>query len=362
MTDVEVRIREDLHASADLIVSDREVDQAWRQVQARLAQPAIRWTRAVTVAAAVVALAAVAGLAWWQLARGSGATLPVSPPVRWFDPDEDCYLPPEDQPLGRPGGSTGFVATAREVATAEQRECRPVLTTYSHPIHGGPWGKVWLFADGRLITAYGFYDGYYEQRLTPGGVRRVLSTAAAMLPEGSGAPDGPRAKYNGAEAPEVMHQGQLIRLEDPAGFADKLFELSWLPDSAWQNERPKPYRPRWFSACYAAGNHPLDREQTLAAFPDPVAEAFDALNAARQPVEGLEEPLGNTWRQTAYCAVLPTVQIGPLVEVIQASGLPTDGAHWDPPWQYDVGVRGDAHVRISLTLIMPSGESGVLGG
>jgi hypothetical protein len=81
MTDVEERLRVDLHASANVRVSDHDVEQAWRRMRAGIAEPAVWRPRVVPLAAAAAVLAVVLGLAWWQLARGSEATLPVSPPV-----------------------------------------------------------------------------------------------------------------------------------------------------------------------------------------------------------------------------------------------------------------------------------------
>ena len=101
---------------------------------------------------------------------------------------------------------------------------------------------VWMFSDGRVITSVG--GGYYtrltliERRLSAEGVQRVRSMAVNLLTD---APQTRRPAPNASllDRPEIFYQGRNHWISDYATLSDQLFDLSWLPDSAWLRPGPQ---------------------------------------------------------------------------------------------------------------------------
>ena len=348
VAEVEQHVRDDLHASASrVIVSDRDVDEAWWRLQGRIAERSARRTRrrVRARAAAVSAVVLVAGAAAWQEVRGTDA----APPDRMHtfpSASYDCVRPTLSALAANAAAADGFVATRRDLAAADEDDCRPVVSFAWE--RGWSPGNMWVFADGRVVTAGGYLQGYWQRRLTPQGIEQVRSAAAGML-HASSAEEGPV---------EVRHGRTLVRLAHPARFAHRLFDLSWLPRSAWREEIPAPYEGLWQRVCFAGGHRPLGKQQTLDLFAYPANDSLSTLGASPQPVVHVGDEPRDSWRQTPYCAVVSGEKVMRLFDLVKVAGLLPEGE--DGFWADRVEVPGKQHAWITVTVVMPNGELSVL--
>ncbi|MDQ2912007.1 MAG: hypothetical protein M3T56_02005, partial [Chloroflexota bacterium] len=135
-------------------------------------------------------------------------------------------------------------------------------------------GRVWVYADGRLITLRS--GGFLEQRLTPEGVELLRSevvSAAVLAPDNrlygwlhSSKLPPPRggwpSYFHGSEpvpfhAPMQVRNGdRLFYVEDvsnPERLAERLADAaSWLPASAWKDRQIRAYvAPRYAISYFA---------------------------------------------------------------------------------------------------------------
>lgn len=275
-------------------------------------------------------------------AAGAGAAvavvLAVSGPViatqLWSaDPDRPV-------PMGTPSppGSTARMCLPKgqvptlpltDPSRRDGARCRLVLAYYAHPMDSpgtldGP-GMVWLFSDGRFITARDHGGGFLEQRLTPWGVERV------------------RTDFLAARG-------------DPEELADLLFDLS-LPAQAWEREQPEPYQPSWYQACYGGRWEPLDRSTVLGLLPAPARDVLRSQETQANTVEW-EEPLGTTGTTTEYCTILPASDFQIVIDAIDPDG---DGRQ-PTGLGYDLGSIGGIEAQIVFSVILPNNDSVVAYG
>lgn len=124
--------------------------------------------------------------------------------------------------------------------------------------------SMWLYEDGRLIwqrdpsgdpddetrLAFGTTEpttAIIEQRLTPEGVELLGSAALAV------GRAGPRGKRGGVDFRVLWYRddGQLVKLlwSDGSLPDDLANPASWLPPSAWADQRILAYVPRQYAAC-----------------------------------------------------------------------------------------------------------------
>ena len=125
-----------------------------------------------------------------------------------------------------------------------------------------PEARVWVYADGRLITlryedrpegADPDSTGLLEQQLTLAGVERLRSYVAQSAGRLG---DPPARPVTGPADPLVRVEGRLRVVEQPAAACDarscpKVTDPgSWLPPEAWRRERLRAYVPSMFAVCY----------------------------------------------------------------------------------------------------------------
>lgn len=326
MTDVEERLRVDLYASADIPVSDRDVEQAWRRVRTRVAEPAARRTRTVALAAAAAAVVAgVAGLAWWQLARGTNDTLPVRP-----------------------------------VVTPAQTL---VIEYWSHPLWGHA-GMVWVYADGRVISEE-WQHPYLERRLTPSGLDLLLDRVVQL--HGGLTTDESRHPcdngFNGCqEIASVIQVGGLhYNVSNNNAMADLLFEMdSLFPDGAWRQRTPTPYVPSAYEACYGTGDQ-LEPGETIeqSSLLDGLPVQVRDLLAAEPTTQGPASPnsavaIGS---EDLLCSRLTPTQASRVAEALDLQ-LEVNSGDQDSGFETVDGRSA----QILVSVILPNGDSGGHGG
>lgn len=135
--------------------------------------------------------------------------------------------------------------------------------------------NAWVYADGRLVVerdvdipegANPSSTGFLEQRLTSEGVETmrtyVVSHGEPLL----------------SESPypilRVRQGGRLVDLDPVRGFdPDRLLEAeSWLPESAWEDEKLRAYVPSQFAVCYDGGRQPGAPRRIVESLPAAAAD------------------------------------------------------------------------------------------
>jgi hypothetical protein len=234
--------------------------------------------------------------------------------------------------------------------------CRLVLKLYSHGNLGASQlGMVWMFSNGRVITSVG--GGYYtrltliERRLSAEGVQRVRSMALNLLTD---VPETRRPAPNASllDRPEIFYQGRNHWISDYATLSDQLFDLSWLPDSAWLRQEPNTYQPDWWDACYRGAASPANRQQLLDRLPADAASVLHGKETISQP-SSWEDDLG-THEAVMYCTVISTAERQVIAHALRDAGYPKDG---------NLFGRIDLNpVEIGSNPLLPDGEHGGYGG
>jgi hypothetical protein len=275
--------------------------------------------RTTFAAAAAVVLATVGGVTLWNTPmenRLDGVTVP---------PAESGCLPPGRVPsysapdTDRPDFIGGPVGNRQ----GEDRDCWVVLRKYFHNSLGSLTGKVWLLSDGRMISWSDLTDGLVEQRLTAEGVELVRTMAVDYLSDVRVDPwAGLRHCRTAPDAGNecsgtVPYQGRTHWITDYTELADRLFDLSWLPDSAFVREEPQPYTPPWWAACYGGrqpadgetvtGDHSVALQQVLDRLPD---EAAAVLAGKETKTDAIRWAYGNgqRGRTTQFCTVVSATE------------------------------------------------------
>jgi hypothetical protein len=341
MTTFARRVVEELHAFADIPVTDQGVDRAREEFHARLAERSERRSRSRWVLATAAAVVAVAvGVGWWLTDHSSWPVPPAGQPAA---PLRQGFigLPPE--------GATPSTPISGEL----------LLSYYSHPDRTGTWhGYVYVFADGRVITAvdrdipqgaHPRFTGWLERRLTPEGVELLLSEVEPLLSE-----------------PVAVRLFQLPAAGvDDSHVARLLLDLSWLPASAWEDQQFRAYVPSAFAVCYGSGStadQPDDPSPLLTALPDeaevllrtklrPEAEASHPVMVRLPQAWGRDMP--PNWR--GYCSVLTTAEARVLNETLDRSGFEEETPGWAITYPLEVADPARTDATIQFEPVLPHG-------
>ncbi len=145
---------------------------------------------------------------------------------------------------------------AAAVNAAPMGELVASMLTRELLAHRNVW--LYLYSDGRLITASAGNDGWLERRLTPEAVTRVQDEINAS---GLFDPDPPPPGSHGSAGANIQarigdRQVNVIRVEDQAWtpefdrLAGRLTTLeSWLPPTAWAQPNATAYLPARYAVC-----------------------------------------------------------------------------------------------------------------
>ena len=156
-----------------------------------------------------------------------------------------------------------FIGLPPEGATPSTPESGELVLHYfgANPgVHGK--SRIWLYADGRLISlrdadlpegANPLSTGFLEQRLTPAGAEllrsEVVSTGLLAPPGSVTLPPGDNHTQI-----EVRDGDRLVRVErasDPDRLIARITNpASWLPASAWEHQGFRAYVPSRFAVCF----------------------------------------------------------------------------------------------------------------
>jgi hypothetical protein len=233
-------------------------------------------------------------------------------------------------------------------------------------------GRVWVYADGRVISSvYDYtlepYSGLVEQHLTPEGVEflrsSVLSTGLfehdlelareelsccldIRVRDGDRLVSlrwGPRYALSDHQAP--------IATPEQATALQSLYALltrpaSW-PASVWTDQQIRAYVPTSYSFC----SRWAEPSRVLALLPEP---ARDFLGAGYLKTDGSE--------QQVDCSQMTTEEARTLAGILDAAGI---GRANQGPWlRYLIADPQDAgrEVWINFQPVLPHGESIFLGG
>jgi hypothetical protein len=239
-----------------------------------------------------------------------------------------------------------------------------------------------MYADGRLIwqrlgdfrgDANEASTGLIEQHLTPEGVELVL---AEVLSTGLfdfdrdfvGAYDG--LHYGGIE---VRAGDRLVHLTwGDAGFEQgdepiattptpeqvralqqldtRLEDLaSWLPASAWEEQRMRAYVPSSYGVCYMGRAEPMLRPRILYLLPAPAGDLLRPLDTTRSEVNG---PRGSI---PFWCSVVTTEEARELAQILEDAGAFLQSPE-GPSYAFSPSSFGQDVLDIGFQPLLPHGE------
>jgi hypothetical protein len=251
------------------------------------------------ITAGIVGIAIFAAAVWIVATAGSLERTQTPSVTGPTTPDVTGRTAPPDPP------PVGLVGLPPEGATPSTPSRGELVLGFMFGHSGGDPGRfsVYVYADGRLIwqrlgggeDAYAieYSTGLLEQRLTPEGVElvraEVLSTGLfdhdrnlgyvgnmyfglievrngdRLVRVGWGDPGlAPVDVAREVPTPEQVSDLQRLdaRLADPA---------SWLPASAWDDRKIRPYIASWYSVC-AEGDPSIELTRLLALLPAPAED------------------------------------------------------------------------------------------
>ncbi|MEK6274543.1 MAG: hypothetical protein AABM30_04320 [Actinomycetota bacterium] len=216
-------------------------------------------------------------------------------------------------------------------------------------------GRIWVYADGRLITLRN--NGFLEQRLTPEGVEllrsEIVSTAvlapdnrlygylhsATMPPPRGGWP----SYFHASEHMPPFHAPMQVRngdrlfyvehVSNPERLAERLADAaSWLPASAWKDRQIRAYVASRYTISYfaqpkegalpAGAQRPqsLKRSRILALLPAAAADLLRAHDAV--PEQWYTDTADHTPLPiTRYVSDLTTEEARALAQALDDAGL-----------------------------------------
>jgi hypothetical protein len=195
-------------------------------------------------------------------------------------------------------------------------------------------GRVWVYADGRLITLGN--NGFLEQRLTAEGVellRSEIVSAAVLAPDNrlygylhSAPMPPPRAcrpsYFHACEHMPPFHAPMQVRngdrlfyvehLSNPERLAERLADpASWLPASSWKDRQFRAYVASKYAISYFAQPQTLERSRVLSLLP---AAAEDLLRD--------RDAVSEQWNPTDhYVSDLTTEEARALAQALDDAGL-----------------------------------------
>lgn len=249
---------------------------------------------------------------------------------------------------------------------------------------GGPWSRIWVFADGRLIwNRYGYHPddaseaptGLFEQRLTPDGVEflrsKVISTGLfaqdlALAREG----DAPFLEIQVRNGDRLVRATWAIRLNwrigqrapfatpEQASALEDLDALltdpaSW-PSSAWQDREIKAYVPSRYWICSRGIPEPIERARARSLLPRAAQDLLD--DVVRTHVEAMPSDQD--------CYVVTTEDARALAGILDDAGVGRNEPRGGEVWLRYTLPNLDAprsQVWISFEPVLPLDEGVFLG-
>jgi hypothetical protein len=225
---------------------------------------------------------------------------------------------------------------------------------------GGPpeYTRVWVYADGRLITLrYGTHEhgasrgttGFLEQRLTAEGVERIRSATAAGT--GSAEEKAPRGSARITIGYiDARRDDRLVRmawLSDPRLPSRLRNPASWLPPTAWKRREVIAYVPSEYAVCWGGWARRVTAK-----------EAFALLPGGVQTLLGKQPSVPNLLGGSVACAKVSTQEARALKTMLDAAlGLPPD-RKLGFRLNYQIRVRGAERPRahVEFEPMLPNGE------
>jgi len=295
----------------------------------------------------------------------------------------------------------GFIGLPPEGATSSSPEgAELVLSAYGVGSEGRT--RLWVFADGRLITQRELHgqrpesandrsSGYLEQRLTAEGVERLRSEALGtglferdlglILDDGQpclnfvsvrrgdrlvrttwkgsqcGAPPGWPAEFGlGDKLPATPAQSAaLVSLVERLTAATR-----WLPASAWQDPAPRAYVPTRFAIQYGVLPPSIETSRVFALLPPAAAEILRSrARAERAGFTGsATDPAPR--RYVYYVSELTTAESRALSEALKAGGVGLNShgiAKYVLSYEGPVpGAGPDGFYFVEFEPMLPNGE------
>jgi hypothetical protein len=315
---------------------------AWLQQEQRR-RKAKRNERVATFAV-VVGIGLLLAAVWVLGTRGADSSRrPAN------QPRSDTPTPPSTVPTFPNGEDlVGLVGLAPEGAKPSLPTRGELVLSFGFNHTGGDHGRftVFVYADGRLIWqrlgdrtgadeySKGYSTGFLEQRLTPEGVELVRAEAISTglfdhdlrMTSGQGLTYGTVDVRNGDRLVHVdwgddgpkdvtremtPEQASVLRWLD-ARLANP---ASWLPASAWEDQRIKAYVPSGYSVCYHGGEwQGLGLSQVLASLPP----------AAADLLLSQDKTLGQAPAFDYWCSDLTNEEARALARTLDDAGLESD--------------------------------------
>jgi hypothetical protein len=234
----------------------------------------------------------------------------------------------------RDSARVGFIGLPPAgTAPSSPRQGRLVLQVWTR------LARVWVYADGRLITlryedrpegANPLSTGLLVQRLSPSGVERLRSFVARS---GTGLGPAPDRPATGPAKPLVRVGGRLRVVDRPAAACDArscprvTSPESWLPPGAWQARRLSAYVPVRFAVCYGLrGSKDTADVRAGPAVPDASLFGRTVAGDRRLPAD---------WP----CSVVTTRRAARIVETLRGARVLRDSAVGSRILAYVIDVR-----------------------
>ena len=251
----------------------------------------------------------------------------------------------------------GFIGLPPEGATPSSPETGElVLSAYG--LGGGSRTRLWVYADGRVISqrlfgggpappegANEISSGFLEQRLTIEGVERMraeaISTGFFAHDSYLSLGDGPcfnfievmngdrlvSVTWHGSQCPPmpgVANATETATKEQERGLLDLVGRLTnpttWLPASAWQEHESRAYVPSRFAIDFGARPETLEPSRILALLPDSAEELLGA-----KPRTRLRHAYGGHGGKTRvvydYTSEVTVEEARTLAEALDRAGL-----------------------------------------
>jgi hypothetical protein len=266
----------------------------------------------------------------------------------------------------------------RSVPSApEHGEAVFALQACGGPSRIGGWsGRLTLWEDGRLIRhtsgepvddpqGWGLgppaLTGWLEQRLTPEGVELMRSAVASSGLPLESSPDqwcSSRDVYEG-----TLGEGTRTRFFDGVLPPDLLERLShpasWLPPSAWEDRRARPFVPAGYLVAFS-GHDPMGQWPDLASITAALPPEVRPLIRAMDWGQNHAGPTMWVW-QAARAITLESAHA--LVDAIEAGGLeqlgwssvPGPVYGFDHPAGDESDFAGDDEIRLGISPLLPGG-------
>jgi hypothetical protein len=227
---------------------------------------------------------------------------------------------------------------------------------------GGDFHRMWLYADGRLIWKSNLEGGgaergrrfgasepttaVIEQHLTPEGVELVRSAAIeAGLRDRQ--PFGPDDDPTGWHRPGVIWGGLVLR--DGGGFVQANWydpalpglladPASWLPESAWKDQRLAAYVPSRYAVCL--GHAAIALPEILERVPEPARDLIRS-----KAIEGPAPDWNEHDRRCLY--EVPTDDVRAIAAGLEDAGLRRNS---------DTALSYAGIVDVQLLVVLPNGD------